>query len=113
MKTENVYPDFFDSLPQADIPISVIEAKLLHGKEHQVVFFDVGEKSCIPPHSHSPQGGVVISGEMRLELRGKEFLLLKGDSYFIPENTEHRVEVSAGFKAVDIFFENARYNVKK
>lgn len=113
MKSDAVYPDFFDSLPQADIPVDGIEGKLLQGMEHQVILFDVKKKSLIPAHSHSPQWGVVIEGEMRLEMKGEKFLLVRGDSYFIPEGVEHSAEVSDDFKAVDIFFEKSRYKVKK
>ncbi|RMF96638.1 MAG: cupin domain-containing protein [Candidatus Schekmanbacteria bacterium] len=112
MSKEEIYPKMFDSLPDADIPYRGIGAKLLQGIEHQVIFFDVKEEAFIPAHRHSAQWGVVLQGEMEVEMQGNRRKFKKGESYFIPDGIEHSVRLSKGFKAVDIFFEKERYCTK-
>jgi len=57
------------------------------------------------------QWGVVLDGEMSLWSPRKR-VLRKGDTFFIPKGTPHRVAITAGYKDITIF-DGQRYNFKQ
>lgn len=75
----------------------------------------VGEKSMItkmnyktgdkvPGHAHpNEQSGFVISGEYVIHYNDQKIVLKKGDSYSIPENEEHGLEVISAGEVIDVF----------
>lgn len=84
----------------------------------QGVTFDVlaiGEKSmvtkmhykhgdCVPLHSHpNEQSGYVISGKYCLKVGKQEDILIAGDSYSIPANVPHGIEIIEAGEVVDVF----------
>jgi quercetin dioxygenase-like cupin family protein len=84
----------------------------------QGVAFDVlavGEKSMItkmryqdgnyvPFHSHpNEQSGYVISGKYCLRVGERENILTTGDSYSIPANVPHSIEIIEAGEVVDVF----------
>jgi quercetin dioxygenase-like cupin family protein len=87
-------------------------------RQFKGVSFDVlaiGEKSMVtkmnykvgdqvPPHAHpNEQSGYVISGQYRIQYREFDEILNPGDSYSIPENVEHSLEVILGGEVIDVF----------
>jgi len=64
--------------------------------------FETGDS--IPFHSHpNEQSGYVISGKYLLKLKDNNHILMQGDSYAIPENTEHALEVIEKGNIIDFF----------
>ncbi|MCC8172964.1 MAG: cupin domain-containing protein [Odoribacter sp.] len=75
----------------------------------------VGEKSMVTKmnyvvgnfaelHTHpNEQSGYVISGKYRLVYGENEMILEAGDSYSIPENIPHSMEVLEGGEVIDVF----------
>lgn len=64
--------------------------------------FDVGD--VVPFHSHpNEQSGYVISGKFLLKLAENSHILTQGDTYSIPENTEHALEVIEKGNIIDFF----------
>ena len=58
----------------------------------------------VPPHRHpSEQSGYVVSGRYRLRVAQYDQILEPGDSYAIPENVEHSLEVLDAGEVVDVF----------
>ena len=58
----------------------------------------------VPFHKHpNEQSGSVVSGKYKLKFNGEEFLLLEGDSYSIPANIEHSIEIIEAGLVVDVF----------
>jgi len=58
----------------------------------------------VPFHKHpNEQSGYVISGKYKLKFNGQEFLLSEGDTYSIPANVEHSIEIIAAGEVVDVF----------
>ena len=58
----------------------------------------------VPFHSHpNVQSGYVLSGRYRLRTRDHADLLEPGDSYSIPADLEHSVEVLEPGEVIDIF----------
>jgi quercetin dioxygenase-like cupin family protein len=55
-------------------------------------------------HSHpNEQSGYVISGKYLLKLKESNHTLTSGDTYSIPENTEHSLEVIEKGNIIDFF----------
>ena len=58
----------------------------------------------VPFHSHpNEQSGYVISGKYRIKFQDTDEILNPGDSYSVPENTEHSLEVLQGGEVIDVF----------
>jgi quercetin dioxygenase-like cupin family protein len=64
--------------------------------------YKIGDK--VPGHAHpNEQSGFVISGEYLLFYNNQKTLLKKGDSYSIPENAVHGLEVISAGEIIDVF----------
>ena len=64
--------------------------------------FEVG--NSVPFHSHpNEQSGYVISGKYLLKLEERNHILTQGDTYSIPENAEHALEVIEKGNIIDFF----------
>ncbi len=64
--------------------------------------YSLGDK--VPFHRHpQEQAGYVISGEIRISFGDFDQILSSGDSYVIPENTDHKVEVIKAGEVIDVF----------
>lgn len=64
--------------------------------------YKIGDK--VPLHSHpNEQSGYVISGEYELSIGQIKEILRPGDSYSIPENIEHSINVIKEGEVIDVF----------
>jgi len=55
-------------------------------------------------HNHpNEQAGYVISGKIRIQFADNDQILTAGDSYVIPENEDHSVEVIEAGEVIDVF----------
>ena len=64
--------------------------------------YKIGDK--VPFHNHpNEQAGYVISGKIRIQFADDDQTLTAGDSYVIPENQDHRVEVIESGEVIDVF----------
>lgn len=58
----------------------------------------------VPFHKHpNEQSGYVVSGKYKLKFNDEEHLLEQGDSYSIPANIEHSLEIIVPGEVVDVF----------
>ena len=58
----------------------------------------------VPKHSHlNEQNGYVVSGKYRLKFNDFDEILQVGDSYSIPANIEHSIEIIEAGEIVDVF----------
>ena len=58
----------------------------------------------VTPHKHpNEQSGYVISGRYKLTMEGEEYFLKEGDTYSIPANIEHSLEIIEAGEVVDTF----------
>lgn len=106
------YPDMIRTLPKIDIPLKGIQGWLLQSSEKQVVFFDIESIDKMPPHSHCAQWGLMVEGEMRLNIGGKSKVYRKGDWYFIPEGVVHSATFLTRVQVIDVFDDPGRYKTK-
>lgn len=107
-------PAFFDAMPALDIPIpeSVVSTYALRSETGLMVAFRFHQDFTLPPHSHGPQWGTVIAGEVTLTMNGETRRHGPGESYSIDAGVEHGVHVKAGTSAIDVFAEPDRYPLR-
>lgn len=74
------------------------------GKDTMVTKMLYKSTDNVPVHQHpNEQSGYVISGKYKLKFDGQEFLLSEGDTYSIPANIEHSIEILQAGEVVDVF----------
>lgn len=74
------------------------------GKESMVTKMLFKDSDFAPLHKHpNEQNGYVISGLYKLTVDSTEFIISSGDSYSIPANEEHSLEVIEAGEIVDVF----------
>ena len=77
---------------------------LTTGKKSMITKMNFQKGDKVPGHSHpNEQAGYIISGEIRLIFSEYDEILSSGDSYIIPENTVHSVEVLRSGEVIDVF----------
>lgn len=109
---EDVYPEIIRNLPEADIPFKGVHGWISQAKDHQIVFFDIEPIGKVAEHSHGPQWGIVIEGEMELTIGGKTNTYKKGDYYYIPGGVIHSAEFKCRSRLLDFFADRNRYKPK-
>ncbi len=66
--------------------------------------FKLQKGSELPSHSHPyEQTGYLISGKLNFRIDQEWFIAESGDSWSIPENVEHQVEVLEDAKVLEVF----------
>lgn len=108
------YPDFIKSFPSLDVPFpeDVVVTRAIRSDRGLVVFFEFLKDMELPAHSHGPQWGTVLSGQIEFTIGGKTQTYGPGESYDIPAGVVHSAKIPAGLKAIDVFAEPDRYPLK-
>lgn len=66
------------------------------------MLYESGDR--VPEHNHeSEQSGYVISGRIRLIFDGNDEVLEAGDSYTIPGDVTHQIDVMEAGEVIDVF----------
>lgn len=74
------------------------------GSESMVTKMLYKNTDKVPFHKHpNEQSGYVISGKYELQFDNKKYLLTTGDSYSIPSNVEHTLEIIEAGEVLDVF----------
>ena len=107
------FPELIRRLPQADINWPGLRGWLLGNESGLVVFLDCDEPTEVGEHSHGEQFGIVLDGTLELTIEGEKYVLKPGDNYHIPEGARHSAQLSAGFRAIDVFEDPERYRAKE
>ena len=86
-------------------PVEGIEMKtLVYGEKSLLARFHLAKGSELPIHSHPhEQTGFLISGKMTLYIDQEPFPVEPGDSWSIPGDVEHRVDVMEDSVAIEVF----------
>ena len=105
----DLLPSEILTLPKVEIPVDGVNGFGLHDDEKQVVIFVFEEGVSFPDHSHCNQRGLVISGEMTIEINGQTNLYQAGDTYEVPEDTVHRANFSTRTVLIDMSDAPDRY----
>jgi quercetin dioxygenase-like cupin family protein len=110
---ESVFPEPIRNLPQADIPLKGVRAFLSQADSHQILFMEFSKDVDLPEHAHAAQVGIVLEGQIELEIGGEQKSFTKGDRYYIPDGVMHSGKIRAGYADVTFFAERSRYRIKK
>jgi quercetin dioxygenase-like cupin family protein len=77
---------------------------LSHGPESMVTKMLYKAEDRPPSHQHAnEQSGYVISGKYNIVVENIAYPIGPGDSYSIPRDTEHRIEIVEPGEVVDFF----------
>jgi len=77
---------------------------LSHGLESMVAKMLYKRGDNVPFHKHpNEQSGYVISGNYRIVFGDNDQLIGPGDSYTIPRDLEHRIEIIEPGEVLDVF----------
>ena len=77
---------------------------LSHGQTSMVTKMLYKRGDNVPSHKHpNEQSGYVLSGQYRIRFAGYDKVIGPGDSYSIPENVEHSIEIIEAGEVVDFF----------
>ncbi|NOX86620.1 MAG: cupin domain-containing protein [Chlorobi bacterium] len=77
---------------------------LANGKKLMITRMNYKTGDKAPFHNHpNEQAGYVISGKIRIRFAGHDRVLTAGDSYVIPGNTNHSIEVIEAGEVIDVF----------
>ena len=77
---------------------------LSHGPESMVAKMLYKRGDNVPFHKHpNEQSGYVISGNYRIVFGDNDQLIGPGDSYTIPRDLEHRIEIIEPGEVLDVF----------
>lgn len=108
------FPDFIMGLPSLDLPFpeDVVQSRAIRSERGLCVFFTFLQDMDLPPHSHGPQWGTVVEGEIEFTIDGVTRLYGPGDSYSIGAGVEHGARIGAGTRVIDVFAEPDRYPLR-
>ncbi|NOY36913.1 MAG: cupin domain-containing protein [Chlorobi bacterium] len=77
---------------------------LSNGQKSMITKMNYKKGDKVPFHNHpNEQAGYVISGKIRIQFAGNDQVLTAGDSYVIPENEDHSIEVIEAGEVIDVF----------
>jgi quercetin dioxygenase-like cupin family protein len=108
-----ILPEEIVALPPVEIPVDGVTGYCLNDHEKQVVFFVFEEGVSFPDHSHCEQRGIIVSGEMVMEVDGTTNLYQTGDTYRVPEGVKHRTNFSKRTVLIDMSDAPDRYPVRQ
>lgn len=111
MEKAQIFPPEILSLPKVEVPVAGVTGYCLTNDEKQVVFFVMDEGVSMPNRHYAGQKGMVVSGEMMIEIDGQTNLYQEGDTYVIPPDVGHRVNFSTKTILVDMYDAPDRYTV--
>ncbi len=80
-------------------------ARTFWGEQMLVARLDFAPNTVVPEHKHpAEQFGVVLTGELTLNIAGETLVLHSGDMYLIPGNVPHSALAGPeGFTAAEVF----------
>ncbi len=91
-----------NSVPRQFLGVDFVVLSI--GNDSMVTKMLYKSRDKVPFHTHpNEQSGYVISGKYILHFDGQEYELSSGDSYSIPANIEHSVEIVEAGEVLDVF----------
>jgi quercetin dioxygenase-like cupin family protein len=77
---------------------------LSHGPESMVTKMLYKKEDKVPFHKHpNEQSGYVISGKYKIIFGNNDQMIGPGDSYSVPRDVEHRIEIIEPGEVLDFF----------
>ena len=110
---KSIFPPPLQALPEAEIPLPGVSARLFQGSSQQILFMEFSQEVDLPEHAHEGQWGVVLEGRIELVINGVPATFRKGDRYFIPKGIKHSGHIYAGYADITFFDQDDRYCIKQ
>ncbi|MFZ7090266.1 cupin domain-containing protein [Primorskyibacter sp. 2E233] len=109
------YPEFMRALPKLALPVpeDIVTANAVRSDQALVVYFTFHKDLDLPEHSHGPQWGTLIEGEIELTIGGVRRSYKRGESWDIPAGVPHSAKVKGGSLVMDVFAEPDRYPLQE
>jgi quercetin dioxygenase-like cupin family protein len=77
---------------------------LSHGQKSMVTKMIYKLQDKVPYHKHpNEQSGYVLSGKYRILFEGRDQVIGPGDSYTIPADIKHKIEIIIAGEVLDFF----------
>jgi len=77
---------------------------LSHGPDTMITKMLYKQGDAVPFHKHpNEQSGYVLSGRYRIVFGDYDQIIARGDTYTIPRNIEHRIEIIEPGEVLDFF----------
>ncbi len=105
------FPPEIQALPQIEMHVNGVTGFCLQNDDRQVVFFKFDEGVSFPDHAHCDQRGMVVDGEMIIEINGQSNLFQSGDIYHVPEGVKHRTSFTRDTTLIDMSEAPDRYTI--
>ena len=108
------FADFIMEFQALDLPFpeDVEQSRAIRSEQGRCVFFTFLQDMDPPPHSHGPQRGAVVEGEIVFTIGGETRRYGPGDSYDIGAGVEHGARIMAGTRVIDVLAEPDRYALR-
>ena len=110
-EVSDFFPPFLRALPAPDSPVAM-DAHIVPSEHALTMFYEIDHDLEVPEHAHGAQWGVVLAGEMELEIEGRASTYRAGDTYYVPDGARHIARIRAGYKGVDVFADAHRYEAQ-
>ncbi len=112
MPREERFPDFIETLPEAEMPVPGARGRLLQAGGMQVVFVEYAQITASPEHTHGDQWEFVLAGDVSITIGGRRTRYRAGDNFLIRAGVPHRGEFSAGYRGMMVFNAPDRYRAR-
>ena len=112
MTREADLPEFLTVGPEIVLPLAGARGWLVASGRRQVVLVAFDETVEVPEHSHSEQWEFALAGRVELHRAGGTEHVRAGDNFFVPAGQPHGATVHAGYRALIVFNEADRYEVR-
>jgi quercetin dioxygenase-like cupin family protein len=110
--TDSPFPAFFDNLPQPDVPMDGLWARMMVDNA-LILFYSLPEGGSADEHTHGDEWGAILDGKIDITMNGETRTYAKGDTYFIPAGTPHSVVNHPGVVGIDVFADPDRFPAKR
>ncbi|MBI4392995.1 MAG: cupin domain-containing protein [Euryarchaeota archaeon] len=105
------FPACVTNLPEGAL-LPGLRCNVHQGEKSQVIFIEALADVTVPPHTHSEEWGIIVSGEIETTINGKKETRRTGMEHHIPANVVHSFTWRKGARAVLIFDEPQRVKMK-
>lgn len=109
-----MFSAFINDLPALDLPFpeDAVSSRAMRSERGLVVFLTFHRDVVLPEHTHGPQWGTLIAGEVTMTRDGQTQTMRPGDHWDIPAGVPHSVHIAAGSVVIDVFAEPDRYRLR-
>lgn len=107
----NTFPPFIEALPKPEAAVDIV-ANIVPSDHALTMFFEVENDLVVPAHRHGAQWGVVLRGQMELDIDGVVNTYRAGDTYYVPDGALHTARIKGGYAGIDVFADAHRYEAR-